>query len=112
MIADAFLGLINSMLSTTYGNLPFFDSTAAVVGNVPGDTSQYPNLLGGGSGGQSALQAVMQILWELNVFLPIDHMVRITTIGFTIVLCQWALNLIRWLIGTIRGSGTGTGAPA
>jgi hypothetical protein len=111
MIADAFLSLITALINALYSALPSFDASS-VTGQVSGDPNTYSNFLGGGGGGMSSLQAVMSDVWEMNVFFPVDHMIAIITLGLTIWGCIAALNLARWLIGTVRGSGTGTGAPA
>ncbi len=110
MIADAFLALLVALLNGVFATLPAFNAASAATGQLSGDPNSYSGMLGAGSGGMSSLQAAMVIMWQYNLFLPVDHLLAIIGFYVAVQLCVWALDAVRWLIGTIRGSGTGTGA--
>lgn len=108
MIVDGLIMLITGIVQFAYDLLPEWDVTTNFINAMRLDGTGF-TALGGyteGSGSASLFDYMLVWMWQMNKFLPVDHMVGILTVFITFWGALLAYRLAKYLIGVVRGSGT------
>lgn len=108
MIVDGLLMLIAGIVQFAYDLLPDWDVTTNFLHAMRVDGRGYTPMGGyvEGAGSTSAFDYILASMWQMNKFVPVDHLVA----ALSLVVAFWgavlAYRLAKYLIGVVRGAGT------
>lgn len=108
MIVDGLLMLITGIVQFGYDLLPAWDITTNFINAMRLDGKGFTPLGGyvEGAPETSAFDYVLVTMWQMNKFVPVDHLVAALSVVLTFWGAVLAYRLAKYLIGVVRGSGT------
>ena len=108
MILDAILIMLIGLVQAAFSLLPPWDVSGFLFEGMRVGDDVFDPMNSGVSGtvNKTPLWHFMDLAAQWNSFLPVDHFVTIIGLFATAWTCVIGYKVVRFIIGTIRGSGT------
>jgi hypothetical protein len=110
MIVDGLIMLLVGVIQFVYDLLPEWTIETNFQNAMRLDGEHWTALGGYGApqvGSQfSVFDSVLVTMWQMNKFLPVDHLIGALSMVVTFFLAVVGFKLAKYIIGVVRGAGT------